>query len=657
MFKKKASYILVILITWLLSGYSQSNHKIDSLKLLIQKSHLDSNKVNLIYQLGGQYEYFNSKERIEYYIVALDLAKDINYLNGIKKISNTLIVNLYHRQMFDVSFYYCLEYLDYLEKNELHDELFKLYKVYGNLLGKQGKFNDALKYLRLAKNFQLEKNDEMEYANVLNNISILFLENNRLDSAMVYCLKAVELYRKNNNRSAWANSVLGISEIYIKRDELISAKKIAFEALTLYSNYPKDKHGIANSLFVIGQINLKNSFADSALIYFNNGLLMADTLNFIHLKRDYCKSISESYEQLGNHKEAYRYRVLFEAYNDSISVENTEGKMLEMEVKYDINKKETALKVQKREIEASNTQKNYLIMGIICVLLLLTISVRGYNQKKKSNMIITQQKTLVEHKQKEIVDSLNYAKRIQKGIMPNENEFAKIFENSFILYKPKDIVSGDFYWFVQIVDKSKNINIVAFAAADCTGHGVPGAFMSMLNSTLLNQCIVNPDIKTPSDALNYINRELPKNLKSTDGESSIRDGMDIALCIIDLNTSELLFSGANNPCWVIRNNILIELKATKQAITASDEMTKKTFISESFTLQKNDSVYIFTDGYTDQFGGPKGKKFKHKQFSELLLSVQTDEMEIQKNKLNDIFKNWKGDLEQVDDVLIVGIRL
>jgi len=223
-------------------------------------------------------------------------------------------------------------------------------------------------------------------------------------------------------------------------------------------------------------------------------------------------------------------------------------------------------------------------------------------------LLIATQKHLVEEKNKEITDSINYAKRLQKVILASDKTMRSVFEQSFILYKPKDIVSGDFYWILHTEDKTIQKNTFAFAAADCTGHGVPGAFMSMLNSTLLNQTAYNTDIHTPADALNFLNQELPKNLRSPDDIENIQDGMDIAFCLVDVNKKILKYAGANNPCWIIRDNALIELKPTKQAITASNEYDKKKFGDEVFTLKKDDCVYIFTDGYADQFGGPKKKQ-------------------------------------------------
>ena len=208
---------------------------------------------------------------------------------------------------------------------------------------------------------------------------------------------------------------------------------------------------------------------------------------------------------------------------------------------------------------------------------------------------------------------------------------------------------------MQSVVTNNNLSIIA--AADCTGHGVPGAFMSMLGHTLLNQTIKNPTVKSPGDVLNFLNAELPENLKSYEQDVTIRDGMDIALCAFDFENKKLYFAGANNPCWIIRDNAIIELKADKQPISASNDMLKTNFTNHEFDIKKGDCIYLFTDGYADQFGGPKGKKFKYKQLQEKLILLNALSLKEQKEKLTSIFNDWRGGLEQIDDVLIIGIKI
>jgi sigma-B regulation protein RsbU (phosphoserine phosphatase) len=262
---------------------------------------------------------------------------------------------------------------------------------------------------------------------------------------------------------------------------------------------------------------------------------------------------------------------------------------------------------------------------------------------------VVQQKEVIEIKNKEITDNLTYAKRIQSAILPDIKLIYKALEQSFILYLPKDIVSGDFYGFAQ-----KN-NKVLIAAADCTGHGVAGAFMSMIGSALLNQIINEKNITTPSFILDELNDGIIHSLKQKESDSN--DGMDISICSFDLEKKTMEFAGANRPLWLIRNNQLLVFKPNKFPIGGLQILHDEKFKQDEIKLQMNDSIYIFSDGYSDQFGGEKGKKLMSGKFKELLLSIQNLSMHDQEKYLYHHFQKWKMNNEQVDDVLVIGIRI
>jgi serine phosphatase RsbU (regulator of sigma subunit) len=256
---------------------------------------------------------------------------------------------------------------------------------------------------------------------------------------------------------------------------------------------------------------------------------------------------------------------------------------------------------------------------------------------------------LISYKNREITDSLIYAKRIQSAILPDIKLIYKALENAFIYYEPKDIVSGDFYGFSQ-----KN-NKVIIAAADCTGHGVSGAFMSMIGSSLFNQIINEKNVTTPSLILDDLNEGVIRSLKQRDSESN--DGMDIALCSFDLDAGIVEYSGANRPLWLIRDNNIITYQANKFPIGGLQILHDDKFTNHVIKLEANDSIYIFSDGFADQFGGEFGKKFMTKHFKKVLLSIQHLSMPEQNNYLKNLFQEWKGNNEQVDDVLVIGIRI
>ncbi len=254
-------------------------------------------------------------------------------------------------------------------------------------------------------------------------------------------------------------------------------------------------------------------------------------------------------------------------------------------------------------------------------------------------------------KNKDITDSIRYAKRIQEAILPPEAIVRKYLPNSFIFSKPKDIVSGDFYW----VDKKSDA--ILFAAVDCTGHGVPGAFMSIVGHNILNQAVNESGTIAPAALLDKLNKSLSETLNQTSEETKLRDGMDIALCMINFKTMELQYAGAHNPLFIVRDKELIEVKADSIAIGTYTETQQQSFTNHTLQLQKGDTLYIFSDGYADQFGGPSGKKFKVNQFKAMLLNLNGVEMQQQHIALERSIEQWRGVLQQVDDILVIGVRV
>jgi phosphoserine phosphatase RsbU/P len=306
-------------------------------------------------------------------------------------------------------------------------------------------------------------------------------------------------------------------------------------------------------------------------------------------------------------------------------------------------------------------------VGIFSILLIRT----RYSLTKKeiiarlsleaSNAALAQQKEIIETKNKEILDSINYAKRIQDALIPPPSVLKQVIPDSFCLFIPKDIVSGDFYWLQNLSftpEKNEKLgeNRLFFAVADCTGHGVSGAFVSIIGLKILNQAIKKRDINSPADILNYLNSEVYNTINlHTREDTVIRDGMDIALCSIHYPSLTLEYAGANNPVYIVRNKEIHEIKADKQPI--GSYISDQSFTNKVYPLQKGDMVYVFSDGYADQFGGEKGKKFNYKQFKTLLEEISSTPIDEQKDTLLQAFSQWKGNLEQLDDVCIIGVRV
>lgn len=333
-----------------------------------------------------------------------------------------------------------------------------------------------------------------------------------------------------------------------------------------------------------------------------------------------------------------------------------------------INEQEGKIKLQLETLEKQKLVLYFVLVALVLVGILAYYIFRAYKIKKEANIILEEKNRLISaqkdeiekqrdiaaaqrdqiaYQKKHITDSIMYAKRIQAALIPSLELFSDRLEH-FVLYKPLAIVSGDFYW----VSSKDNMHVII--AADCTGHGVPGAFMSMLGVTLLNEIVNEKNILMPDQILNRMRDEVIKSLKQVADEESVKDGMDAAVCTIDFNTSTLWYAGANNPLYLIRGNELLHYRADKMPVAIHYRM--QPFTLNKIDLQKGDAFYIFSDGYADQFGGPEQKKYMSGKLKETLINIHSKPMLEQGEILDKIFEEWRGDNPQVDDVTLIGIR-
>jgi serine phosphatase RsbU (regulator of sigma subunit) len=391
-------------------------------------------------------------------------------------------------------------------------------------------------------------------------------------------------------------------------------------------------------------------------------------------------ALSDLYVKTGNSKEALANYKFFISYKDSLINEENTKKTTRIEMNYEFDKKEAANKLEqekKEEISVAERKKQQIIIWSVCAILILVLCFaifvyRSFLQKQKSHIEITHQKHIIEEKQNSILDSIHYAKRIQTALITSEKyidrnlnrllgndkqnlETSFDTKNFFIFYQPKDIVSGDFYYALAHHHPESDVEKLYLCAADCTGHGVPGAFMSMLNISYLNESIIEKKIVNPNLVLDLIRDEIIASLNPEGSEEESKDGMDCILCAFDFTNNILEYAAANNSFYIVRNGLLISCAADKMPVGKHSDM--RPFALRTVQLEKGDIVYLLTDGYADQFGGPKGKKFKYKPLEQLLVSNYKLPMDEQKEILNKNFEVWKGNLEQVDDVLLIGIRV
>jgi len=484
-----------------------------------------------------------------------------------------------------------------------------------------GKNDSALSYLDLALKLSAKHNDNFHFTIALNNKADHYLKQKNYQQALLLSKEAEKLNLKDNRR-------LALCEVYST---------------------------MSNAYYHLNNL-------DSSLKYARKGYSIGTETEQSKMIRECTRTLSYIFEARKNSDSALKYYKLYTVFNDTLKQESQLRGIAQKEFLFEKQNQE-ALRANEKLIADTQLEKQkqinlIVIIASVLLAIFLLIGIINYRQKQKANALVVLQKKLLEEKNKEVADSINYASRIQKSIMLNEQSTKEILPNSFVLYLPKDIVSGDFYWISTIINttnKELSENLVITAVVDCTGHGVPGAFMSLIGSTLLNQTLTNSTINSCAQALDFLNEELPKNIKSSSTSGTIKDGMEISMGLFDLEKKTLNFAGANNNLYLVRNGKMHFYTGDKKPIGQGYE-TKK-FTDNFIDLQPNDIIYMFTDGYPDQFGGEKGKKFKYKQLEEILLENSSKPLNTQKEFLQQKFLSWKGELEQVDDVCIMGIKI
>lgn len=468
--------------------------------------------------------------------------------------------------------------------------------------------------------------------------------------------KALEIRREINDLRGIGTSLanLGVSYFYI--GDLEKARQ-TFEEWTTLSEQIDDVDQKVSIYIALGMIYKSNNQLAEALNILNTAMDLAQKVGKSSHFMTISENLAEVYEKLGNYRKAYDYHRIFAAYKDSLVSEESRKIVHEMQIKYETEAKERENELLRKDQMLNETKlrnsRRALAAAVIVVLVFVGLVIqliRQNNFRRKANEELARKNALITEQKKEITDSIMYASRIQTAMLPPDEIITELIPQQFVMYRPRDIVSGDFYWLTE-----KN-NRVVVMIADCTGHGVPGAFMSMLGVAYLNEIITKNENFTADLILNELRKQVIKSLHQTGREGESQDGMDVALFIIDRNNLQLEFAGANNPLFVFRNEEFVELKPDKMPIGIHTNIHQP-FTPKSFQLMKGDMLYAFSDGYPDQFGGEQNKKFMIRNFRNLLQSIHKKAMQEQKRILEETLDTWMSNTHQIDDILVMGVRV
>lgn len=496
--------------------------------------------------------------------------------------------------------------------------------------------------------------DKRGMAIAYSNIGSIYSDEGNTEKAMDYFNRYLKISEEIGDKTKIGLALANIGGVFAKEKDNSKALDYFSRSLKIFEEIG-NKNWLTFSLTNIGEIYKGKGETEKAIQFYKKALAIAQEAGLVSAAKEASQLLAKSYKITGNYKEALRMHELYINMRDSILSENSQKEIIKQEIKYAYDKQKAidAKEYEKqKEVSDEREQKqkviSYATAGSLLLVLVFTFFV--FNRlrfTRKQNRIIEEQKNQVEEKQKEILASITYAKRLQEAILPPEHYVKTHLPESFIFYKPKDIVAGDFYWMER---RGENLFV---AAADCTGHGVPGAMVSVVCSNALNRAVLEFNLTEPGKILDKTRELVLETFSRSDKD--VKDGMDISLATINTNTKEIKWSGANNPLWYISKGILTEIKANKQSIGKTDNPLP--FTTHYLQLNRGDLFYLFTDGYADQFGGPLGKKFKYKALKEMLLQNSLLSNTEQKEKLESSFQTWMGPLEQIDDVCLIGVKI
>ncbi len=643
-----------------------------SLLTQLKKSKQDTSQVNLLNELGYEYSVSNFHKAKIYLTHARLIAQKQGFKRGLADALSYLGI-AYETQG---------DYFEALNaqiaalkiREEIGDSIGISYSVHyiGDIYFGQADLSDkpssredfnkkALEQFYRSLNIAEAINDQKSIANTLNCIGNSFREKGDFETALGYYNKTVSIREKIGDKINLSTTFVNIGKLYLKQGDHAHALEYLYKALGIADEL-SHKRTCVKALGTIGSVYFMQKKYAESIDFTNRSLALAGKIGYLEYMAKANKLLSQIYSASDfagrNGDKALAFYKNYIVEKDSIDIK----KATQVELQYEFDKKEELAKVEhaKQIAIAEEEQKKqrlitwFVVGGLLIVLFFAAFIFRSLQVTRRQKITIEQkeletqqQKTEIEHKQKEILDSIAYAKRLQEAILPSRELISENVPGNFILYKPKDIVAGDFYW------AEKLGNNFFIAAADCTGHGVPGSLVSVVCSNALNRSVKEFGLSETGKILDKTRELVIETLAKNDPH--VKDGMDISLLCINKNEQKISWSGANNPLWYILENKVTEITANKQPVGMSYETVP--FTTSQIDYKPGTVFYLFTDGLADQFGGPKGKKFKYKQFEELLLSISTMSLPQQSITIERAFENWKGPLEQVDDICIIGVRI
>jgi len=653
-------YIFILFLFSTIHVFADDKLKELSNKLEAEKS--DTAKVWILNELADVYANNNYPKAIEYASKANALALKNNFARGISYTLFQLgVINLNFNK-YEETTRWLLQALRAAEKYNHNYIQGRAYTSLGNVYGMQFNNKMALYYFSKASEIFEKLGDRRRLGVVINNIGNLYYysdyKKKDFSKTLFYYNKARQIHESGKHKKELVTTLHNLGNVYTDQENFKEALNVLNRSLEI-SRAMANKADEAFALTNLGRAygSMKNE--EKALEVLFESLKISKAIDNKGMLVTNYFVITEVYVNKNDFKKAYQYQKLYSDLKDSVLNTESSKQIAEMQTQFDTENKEKQIQLLEKEKNINELEVNrqktvsWSLSGAVILVLIAGASVFSrYQDKRKANLLLEQQNVLIEQKNKNITDSINYAKKIQQAMLPSVESVKKLFPESFILFKPKDIVSGDFYFFNKI--NFDGNEVIVFAVADCTGHGVPGSLMSMICIENLHDAV--KETCYPGEILSKVNQSI-KTALSQSTEHDARDGMDITLCAYFPAENKLMYSGANRALWIIKESgDLIEHKPDKSAIGGFTPFDFK-FETKQISIDKGDQLYLTSDGYADQFGGKSGKKMMVKNFKNLLLESRSLQLHEQENLLSEKFESWQNDHEQVDDVLVIGIKI
>lgn len=642
----KFSVIFLLLLLFGLKAFADNPARIDSLKTLIAKTTADSALSSYYHQLADLQINSNPKQALIDINKSISLHKKVNKDSrpGARSLSKSTILRILGQ--IDSAIYYCNLVLN---SSLIHKEAKLTALVYGELgltSISQHNYLKAVEYFN--KQIKVIKDNKLSNPEsaVYNNLGISYANMNNWDMATEYFRRGLADDIKYNREKNLGNAYNNMGIVFIMRKQIDSAEKYLNKGVQ-FRIKQNDMLGYAGSINNLALLKKEKKDYKSALQLADSALVIAKRFGFKKVLEEVYGSFTEIYEAKGDFKNAYQSNKIRNDIKASFEKEELTNRIQDLEKNIELEQKNSQLLEKDLELEKTERQKQRQ-SGVILIGLVFIVGLTAFlysffkNNKilKNLNATISDQKNLIEEKHKDITDSIAYAHRIQSSLIPAVEEIKKQLPTVSILFKPRDIVSGDFYWYSKI--KGKHV----FALADCTGHGVPGAFMSIIGINQLNAIVNERELVSPEKILQELKTGVVKSLNANAEVSDKKDGMDIA--VVTFDNHQLEFAGANQSILVLRNNELIELKGNKQPVGLSDK--NDAFTNVTFKLEKGDRIILYSDGLVDQFGGKDGKKLKSKIVKSWLIESSNLERSEQLNLIESKLKEFMKGFGQTDDI-------